>query len=107
MTSRVNPGSCPSRAVCPNGKVPKHGFYDYFRRSGEAVSKGAKSLQCQFVLRYQDFREQFILAAEVVIERAFGELRAFRNIIHGNATIPMSPEELIGRIQDAGSRLLR
>jgi hypothetical protein len=59
------------------------------------------------MLRFEHIGEQLILAVKVVIERALGELRRFSDVVHGDAIVPLAAKELVSRLQDASSSLLR
>ena len=50
-------------------------------------------------------RHQIVLAAEMLIERTFGDTGARRDVIHRDAQEALPPEQSIGGVENALTRL--
>jgi hypothetical protein len=58
------------------------------------------------MLRVKDICQKLILAPEVMVERPLRELRRGGDVIHRDASVPLLPELLVGRVEDPRASLL-
>jgi len=66
------------------------------RSAPDRANSSAKNFS--MMLKFEHIGKQLILAAEVMIERALGELRRFSDVVHGDAAVPVSTKQLVGCI---------
>src|SRR5262245_26940587 len=95
----------PSRRICPDSKVTEHGVDDRIRRTLESLAECAERGECQLMLCCEYGREKLVLAPEVVVKGAFGQLGRRGDVVHADTGEALAAEQRVAGIQNVLARL--
>jgi hypothetical protein len=91
----------PAWPVGPHSELAEQAIYDGLGRTRQPIAEGLERGQRQLMLRLEHVGQQLVLALEVVVERALGDARRGRDLVHADAAVTLATEQPVGGVEDA------
>ena len=85
-------GARPAWLIGPHREIPEQRIDHRLGAPGELVTEGTEGGERQAMLRFEHGGEQDVFALEVIVQRALGDLRRGRDLVHADESIAATAE---------------